>query len=272
MSDMLRATLLGCGSSGGVPRVGGADGRGNWGACDPTNPKNRRRRCALFVERIGAGGITKVVVDTGPDIREQLMDAGIGDLDAAILTHDHADHIHGIDDLRPIVLNNKRRLDVWADPQTAATLEKRFGYVFVQPEWSTYPPIYNLCLHDGRVTVDGAGGVIQADAHVVDHGPNFEARGFRFGGLAYTPDVSALQADTAELLADLDLWIVDALRWAPHPTHAHVDQALEWIAQIKPKKAILTNLHVDLDYQELADYLPEGVVPAYDGLSVSLPI
>lgn len=270
-ADILRATVLGCGSSGGVPRIGGADGTGNWGECDPANPRNRRRRCALLVERISDSGTTRVLVDVGADAREQLLSAGVSDLDGVIVTHDHADHIHGIDDLRPIVLNRKRRLDVWSDPDTARTLTKRFSYVFEQPEGSTYPPIYNLIVHDDSLTVEGAGGPVEAVAHVVDHGPNFVARGLRFGGLAYTPDVSALREDTADALAGLDLWIVDALRWTPHPTHAHVDLTLEWIAAIRPKRAILTNLHIDLDYDVLAAYLPDGMEPAYDGMTVELP-
>jgi len=270
--DILRATILGCGSSGGVPRLGGEDGSGAWGQCDPLNPKNRRRRCALLVERIGSDGITRVLVDAGADVREQLLSAKAGTVDAVIVTHEHADHVHGIDDLRPIVLNRRERLDIWTDPDTGAMLAHRFAYVFEQPEGSAYPPIFNLRLHDGSVTVEGAGGPVEARAHVVDHGPNFEARGFRFGGLGYTPDVSALQEDSAEKLADLDVWIVDALRWTPHPTHAHVDRTLEWIAAIKPRRAILTNLHNDLDYEELAAYLPENVEPAWDGMQIEVAI
>lgn len=268
----LRATILGCGSSGGVPRLGGEDGTGLWGQCDPANPKNRRRRCALLVEKITPDGMTRVMVDAGPDLREQLLTAQVGDLDAVLITHEHADHIHGIDDLRPIVIHRKQRLDVWTDPDTGAVLRDRFSYVFVQPEGSAYPPILNLLIHDGALSVEGAGGALRACAHVVDHGDNFRARGFRFGGLAYTPDVSMLHDDSAEALADLDMWIVDALRWTPHPTHAHVDRTLEWIAKIKPKRAILTNLHNDLDYEELSAYVPENVVPAYDGMVVELPL
>ena len=270
--DTLRFTILGCGSSGGVPRLGGDDGGGNWGRCDPANPKNRRRRCALLAERIGAQGATRLLIDAGPDLREQLLSAKVGLLDAALITHEHADHVHGIDDLRPIVLNRRQRLDIWADPGTAAMLSQRFSYVFEQPEGSTYPPIYDLRIHDDTVRIEGAGGSLEAVAHVVDHGPGFEARGFRIGGLAYTPDVSALRGDTAERLAGLDVWIVDALRWTPHPTHAHVDLALEWIEAIAPKRAVLTNLHNDLDYAELAAYLPAAVEPAWDGMRIELPV
>lgn len=270
--DTLRATILGCGSSGGVPRLGGEDGRGNWGACDPANPRNRRRRCALLVERIGARGITRVLVDVGADVREQLLSAEVGTLDAALITHDHADHVHGLDDLRPIVLNRRERLDVWTDPDTGAVLADRFAYAFVQPEGSSYPSIYNLRLHDGTVRIDGAGGPVEAVAHVVQHGPGYKARGFRFGGLAYTPDVSELPDEAAAKLAGLDVWIVDALRWTPHPTHAHVERTLEWIAALRPRRAVLTNLHTDLDYDALAGYLPDRIEPAHDGMRIELPL
>ena len=265
----LRATILGCGSSGGVPRIGGADGTGDWGACDPANPKNRRRRCALLIEQDGPEGTTRVLIDAGADLREQLLGAGVSDLDAVIFTHDHADHIHGIDDLRPIVLRRRRRLDCWADACTADILSHRFGYVFIQPEGSAYPPILNLQVHDERVTVEGAGGIVTAEAHIVEHGANVVARGFRIGDLAYTPDVSLLREDTPSKLAGLDTWIVDALRYTPHPTHAHVDRTLEWIAEIRPRRAILTNLHIDLDYDELSARLPEGVEVAHDGMLVA---
>lgn len=261
--------ILGCGSSGGVPRIGG-EGGANWGACDPANPKNRRRRCALLVTRDeeGGAGATRVLIDAGPDIREQLLDAAVPDLDAVCLTHDHADHVHGIDDLRPIVIARRARLPVWTDETTAAVMTRRFEYVFVQPENSSYYPLYDLGVFDQSVTIDGAGGPITVDAHIVEHGPNMTARGFRIGDVAYTPDVSGLPQAAIDALEGLDLWIVDALRYTPHPTHAHLERTLEWIEQLKPKRAILTNLHNDLDYDDLAGQLPPHVTPAYDGLEV----
>jgi len=263
----LRVTILGCGSSGGVPRVGGQDGA-QWGACDPNEPKNKRRRCSILVERIGAEGTTRLLVDAGADLRSQLLDAAVPDLNAVLITHEHADHVHGIDDLRPIVINRKERLDVWADPGTAAALRERFSYVFVQAEGSNYPPILTLKEMGESLTIDGAGGSITAVAHVVEHGPGFQARGFRFGDIAYTPDVSAINDTAWAALEGVDLWIVDALRREPHPTHSHLDQTLEWIERLGPKRAIVTNLHNDLDYATLRNELPETVIPAYDGLII----
>jgi len=263
----LRITILGCGSSGGVPRVGGPEGA-QWGACDPANPKNRRRRCSILVERIGAGGTTRVLVDAGADLRMQLLDASVPDLDAVLITHEHADHVHGIDDLRPMVIARKKRLDVWTDPGTAAALRERFAYVFVQAEGSDYPPILNLCEMGESLTIDGAGGPIPAVAHTVAHGSTFKARGFRFDDIAYTPDVSDLDDAAWAALSGADTWIVDALRRTPHPTHAHLERTLEWIERLGPRRAILTNLHNDLDYAELEAELPEGIVPAYDGMRI----
>jgi len=265
-----RAIILGCGSSGGVPRIGGDDGAGDWGACDPANPKNRRRRCALLYEQRSAEGLTRVLLDAGPDIRQQLLDTGINDIDGLVFTHDHADHTHGIDDLRAVVLRRRRRLDVWADEETGEILRTRFGYIFVQPEGSAYPPIMDLHSHDESVEVHGAGGTVRCDAHIVEHGKNVVARGFRIGDMAYTPDVSDLTEEARAALTGLDIWIVDALRYTPHPTHAHVERTLGWIEELRPKHAILTNLHIDLDHEELSAQLPAHVSVAYDGMEIKL--
>ena len=263
----LRVTILGCGSSGGVPRVGGPDGA-QWGACDPNEPKNRRRRCSILVERVGLDGTTRLLIDAGPDLRSQLLDAAVPNLDAVLITHEHADHVHGIDDLRPMVIARKERLDVWTDPDTAASLRDRFSYVFVQPEGSSYPPILTLKEMGESLTIEGAGGPITAVAHVVEHGPGIHARGFRFDDIAYTPDVSALDNAAWAALEGVNLWIVDALRRAPHPTHSHLDRTLEWIERLGPQRAVVTNLHNDLDYATLCRELPKTVIPAYDGLVI----
>ena len=265
----VRVTILGCGSSGGVPRVGGPEGA-QWGACDPAESRNRRRRCAILAERIGKDGVTRVLVDAGPDLRVQLLDAQVPDIDAVLITHEHADHVHGIDDLRPMVIARKQRLDVWTDPGTAAALRERFSYVFVQAEGSNYPPILNLQEMGTTLTVDGAGGPLTAAAHVVEHGPGVTARGFRFGGIAYTPDVSALDDAAWQALEGVDTWIVDALRYTPHPTHSHLRQTLEWIEKLNPRHAVLTNLHNDLDYATLCAEVPENVSVAYDGLQLNV--
>ena len=258
----LKATILGCGTSGGVPRIGNA-----WGACDPSNPKNRRRRCALIVEREGADGTTRVLVDTPPDLREQLLEADVGLLDGVLYTHEHADHCHGIDDLRIVAYNGRRRVDVYYDAATGEVLHQRFGYCFETPEGSEYPAV--LTGHEIRpgeaVRIDGAGGVIEVLPFRQSHGSG-ETLGFRFGGLAYSPDLSDLPEESLPHLAGLDVWIVDALRYTGHPSHFSVEQALAWIARLKPKRAVLTHMHVDLDYASLAAELPQGIEPAYDGM------
>ncbi|MFU8778005.1 MAG: MBL fold metallo-hydrolase [Roseovarius sp.] len=256
----LRFTILGCGSSGGVPRLGG-----HWGECDPSNPRNTRRRCSLLIERESEGGITRVLIDSSPDLRAQLLDAGIGALDAVVYTHSHADHVHGIDDLRMIVFNMRQRLQVWADGDTQNALYARFGYAFVQPEDSPYPPILDMHTIDGPFEIEGAGGAIRLTPFHVNHG-SIDALGFRVGDLAYLPDVAAIPEDVWPILSGLDCWIVDALRRTPHPTHAHLARSLEWIARAAPRRAVLTNMHIDLDYQTVEEETPAHVTPAYDGM------
>jgi phosphoribosyl 1,2-cyclic phosphate phosphodiesterase len=262
----LTFTILGCGSSAGVPRLGSG-----WGACDPTNPKNRRRRCALLVERHGDDGVTRVLVDTSPDLREQLLDADVHHLDAVLITHEHADHTHGIDDLRSLALHQRRRIPVYLDTPTSSILRVRFRYCFETPPGSSYPPILDeRCIEAGEpVTVQGAGGPISALPFLQDHG-DIPALGFRFAALAYSCDLKSLPAESERALTDLDVWIVDALRYTPHPSHFNVDEALAWIERIKPRRAILTNMHVDLDYESLLARLPPRVEPAYDGMQITL--
>lgn len=258
-------TILGCGSSGGVPRLGG-----HWGACDPDNPKNRRSRCSLLITRRDGAGVTRVLIDTSPDMRAQLLDAGVGQLDAVVFTHSHADHVHGLDDLRQIVFNMRRRLPVWADGPTQEALFARFGYAFVQPEGSPYPPILDMHSLRGPLTVAGAGGEITLRPFRAEHGA-MDALGFRIGDLAYLPDAVAIPEESWALLGGLDCWIVDALRRQPHPTHAHLDMTLGWIARAQPRRAVLTNMHIDLDYQTLVEELPAHIRPAHDGLTLTFP-
>jgi phosphoribosyl 1,2-cyclic phosphate phosphodiesterase len=262
----LTFTILGSGSSGGVPRP--ALG---WGKCDPKNPKNRRRRCSLLVERRAAGGVTRVLVDTSPDLREQLIDAEVDWLDGVLYSHEHADHTHGIDDLRALVMHKRRRVDTYADERTAAVLTTRFGYCFVTPPGSDYPPIVNEHrIEPGRpITIAGEGGPITALPYLQDHG-DIPSLGFRFDGLAYSCDLKSLPAGSIPLLAGLDVWVLDALRFAPHPSHFNLDEALAWIERIKPKHAVLTNLHSDLDYAALREKLPPEIEPAFDGMQLAL--
>ncbi|PXW67670.1 phosphoribosyl 1,2-cyclic phosphate phosphodiesterase [Loktanella sp. PT4BL] len=264
MSDQISFRILGCGSSGGVPRLGGL-----WGACDPTNPKNARRRCSVLVTRTSGNGHTRVLIDTTPDMRSQLLDADVGLLDAVVYTHGHADHVHGIDDLRMVVFNKRERLQVWADGDTTNDLLGRFGYAFVQPKGSSYPPICELNTIDGDITISGAGGDIVLRPFEVQHG-SIEALGFRIADVAYLPDVSSIPDDVWPMLEGLDYWIVDALRREPHPTHSHLANTLEWIARVAPKQAILTNMHNDLDYETVAAETPEHVSPAYDGMTITI--
>lgn len=256
----LTFTILGCGSSAGVPRP--ALG---WGACDPNNPKNRRRRCSLLVEKRNASGErTTVLVDTSPDLREQLIDANVESLDAVLYTHEHADHTHGIDDLRSVFIHRRKRIDVYLDDDTSRMMQSRFAYCFADAG-SGYPPIVSAHrLSAGRsVTVHGPGGTIEALPVLQEHG-NIPSLGFRFGNVAYSADLSGLPAGSEAALAGLDVWIVDALRYAQHPSHFSLSDALGWIEKLKPKRAVLINMHADLDYEAMRTKLPPHVQPAHD--------
>lgn len=261
----LTLTILGCGSSGGVPRVGN-----DWGACDPGEPKNRRRRCSVLVRRSGPHGDTSVLIDTSPDLREQLLDARVVELDGVVYTHDHADHTHGIDDLRPLVIRNRRRIQVHADERTCETLLQRFGYCFRAPKDSIYPPILELVEFSGSqpLSIPGKGGEISLVPLPVVHGPT-HAFGFRIGSIAYIPDVSEIPETTAKLLEGLDVLVIDALRYSEHISHFNVEQALDWVERLEPARAVLTNLHCDIDYATLSAELPRNVSAAYDMMRVS---
>ncbi|RME66119.1 MAG: MBL fold metallo-hydrolase [Alphaproteobacteria bacterium] len=252
----MKVTILGCGTSAGVPRIGNV-----WGRCDPANPKNRRRRVSVMVEE----GATRVLVDTSPDLRAQLLDAGVGRLDAVFYTHEHADHCHGIDDLRPVAQNMKARIPLYAGARTMAVLRRRFDYIFEMRDG--YPPVGegHILRHGCPVPVGG----LTVLPFLLEHGP-IDSFGFRFGRAAYTTDLNGIPQASAAFLEDLDLWIVDALRYDPHPTHPHLEQSLAWIARFRPKRAILTHMNWDLDYETLRTSLPAGVEPAYDGLAVEL--
>ena len=258
-------TVLGCDSSGGVPRLGG-----NWGDCDPKEQKNRRQRCSMLVERITGNGKTTVLIDTSPDLRNQLLNADVGALDAVVYTHDHADHVHGIDDLRMIVFNMRKRLPIWADTATQVTLRQRFGYTFEQVPGTLYKPILEMNNMTGPVSITGAGGTIVLTPFLVDHGP-IQANGFRIENLVYLPDISDMNDAAWDMVKGLDMWVVDALRREPHPTHSHLAKTLKWIAQAAPKNAVLTNMHNDLDYATICAETPDHITAAFDGLQIRLP-
>jgi phosphoribosyl 1,2-cyclic phosphate phosphodiesterase len=260
----MRLTILGCGSSGGNPRVGN-----DWGKSDPTNPKNRRRRASALVERIGPNGTTVVLIDTGPDMREQLLAVRATHLDAVLYTHEHADHAHGIDDLRGFAYAMKRRVPVWFDGPTRASLMSKFGYCFETPPGGSYPAILtpNDIVYCQPIIIDGPGGPITALPIPQEHG-DIISLGFRFGAVAYSPDISGLPEASIPHLEGLDTWVVDALRYIPHPSHWSVKQTLSWVERLQPKRTIFTHMLGDLDYDTLRRELPAGVEPAHDGLVV----
>ncbi len=259
-------TILGSGSSAGVPRP--ALG---WGACDPNNPKNRRRRCSMLAEKAGPNGITRVLIDTSPDLREQLIDANVDHLDAVFLTHEHADQTHGIDDLRSVVLHQRRRIPVYLNKSTGKDILTRFAYCVEQAPGSDSPAILEQRSIEAGETqsVEGKGGALALTAFILQHG-NIPALGYRIGNAAYTPDLNDIPPESFHALEDLDLWIIDALRYAQHPSHFSLDDALSWIAKFKPRRAVLTNLHSDLDYEVLRTKLPPGVEAGYDGMRLTI--
>lgn len=264
----VRLTLLGTGSSGGVPRVGG-----DWGACDPAEPRNRRTRCSALVEQWTTGThATTVLIDTSPDLREQLLAAGTIHLDAVVYTHDHADQAHGIDDVRALAIRQRRQIPVYFDAATQASLATRFSYIFQGA--GGYPPILDMqpvVTPFERFSVPGPGGPVEFLPVDMEHG-RIRCLGFRMGDVAYCNDVNVLPQRTLDALTGLDTLIVDALRYTPHPSHAHLELTLAWIAELKPRRAILTNLHVDLDYRTLQNELPDGVEPAYDGMQIEFSV
>ena len=259
-------TILGCGSSAGVPRP--ALG---WGACDPTNPKNRRRRCSIMAEAESEHGITRVVIDTSPDLREQLIDAQVEHIDAVFLTHEHADQTHGIDDLRSVVLHQRRRIPFYLNEATGRDILPRFSYCFVSPEGSDYPPILeqkSIEAGESR-TIDGKGGPLTLSPFLVQHG-NIPALGYRIGNAAYTPDVNDIPEESWPALEGLDLWVIDGLRYTQHPSHFSIRDALQWRDRFRPKRTVITNMTADVDYEAVRQSLPEGVVPAFDGMRLVL--
>jgi phosphoribosyl 1,2-cyclic phosphate phosphodiesterase len=254
----MKLRMLGCGTSSGVPRIGN-----DWGACDPSEPKNRRRRVSILVEHEDS----RILVDTGPDLREQLLDAGVRDVDAVIWTHDHADHCHGIDDLRQLYHARGEPIAGFARGETMQTLKQRFAYVFDGK--GEYPPVAAPNLLPDTLRIAGI------DVRVTDqpHGA-ITAAGLRFdaGGrsIGYSTDCNLLTDEMIALFEGVDIWVVDALRRRPHPSHPHLSQALEWIEIIRPGRAILTHMDHSMDYEALLAELPERVEPGFDGLEVSL--
>ena len=256
----MKVTILGCGTSGGVPRPGGKDGKGEWGAADPNDGRNRRRRCSILVEDKGK----TLLVDTSPDLHNQMLDASVERVDAVLWTHEHADQVHGIDDLRPYALR-QGPIEAWLDARTWKILQRRFGYCFESEPDGFYNPIYRMNLIEGPFSAAG----LKVQPFVQDHGlaPSL---GFRFSKIAYANDLVGLPEESFAILAGAEVLIVDAMRYRPHPTHAHLDLALQWIERVAPKRAYLTNLHVDMDYAEVDRRTPGNVQPCHDGLVIEI--
>lgn len=267
MASTLEVVILGCGSSGGVPR-----GDGDWGACDPTEPRNRRTRCSMLARRRGDGGDTTLLIDTSPDLRAQMLAAKVRTVDAVLYTHDHADQTHGIDDLRVFAARRRQRIPAWMDAATHEALTGRFGYIFKSVEG--YPAIMDGHLippHGEDWSVEGPGGSIGLRTFDQQHGP-IRSVGYRLGPVSYSSDVSDLDERALQSVRGSQLWIVDALRMTPHPTHAHLDRTLDWIAQAEVQRAVLTNLHIDMDYNALRAIVPANVEVAYDGWTATLAL
>jgi phosphoribosyl 1,2-cyclic phosphate phosphodiesterase len=263
----ITAIVMGSGSSGGVPRIGG-----HWGACDPADPRNRRRRCSLLIEgRTSDSEPTRIIIDTGCDLREQLLDAQVDRVDAVLYTHEHADHTHGIDDLRVLALNTRKRVDVYFSREAAQRIVPSFSYCFTAPPGSSYPPILNQNLIEAGqpVTISGPGGDIEILPFKQDHGDIFSL-GFRVGDFAYSCDLSGIPPQSDAAVSGLAVWILDALRPAPHPSHLSLSEALQHVARYQPREAVLTNLHIDLDYAETEAATPANVRPAFDGLRIDV--
>ncbi len=274
MSGTLQVTLLGCGSSGGVPRVGG-----DWGACDPAEPRNRRTRCSILVEYWEGQGQAKredrtiVLIDTSPDLRDQLLKANISRLDALFYTHEHADQTHGIDDLRAIAYRMRKKIPTYMNDHTRDILLDRFSYCFETPEGRVHPPILDaqqISNHGQVISVDGPGGPLKVRALNLSHGATPVLGFFLNDKVVYTPDVYDIDDETINILRSPDVWIIDALRYGASPSHAHLDKAMSWLARTQTRQAILTNMHVDLDYATLKNEVPANQVVGYDGLTVNL--
>jgi phosphoribosyl 1,2-cyclic phosphate phosphodiesterase len=247
----MKVTILGCAASTGVPRIDGV-----WGDCDPAEPRNRRSRCSILVEE----GDTRLLIDTSPDLRQQFLANGITRISGILWTHDHADQTHGIDDIRFLAYGARRQIPAYGDAFTLERLDRKFGYCFHKGS-DGYPPIIETRLIDGPFSIGGL-DVIPIRQH---HG-RIQSLGFRFGDFAYSNDVSAMDDDSFAALAGIRLWVVDALRYEPHPSHSHLDQTLDWISRVRPERAVLTNMSIELDYRRLLAELPDGVEPGYDGM------
>ena len=255
----MKVTVLGCGASWGVPAIGP-----DWGRCDPADPRNRRRRCSLLVESRSV----RLLIDTSPDLREQLLDAGVARLDAVLLTHAHADHLHGIDDLRSVNRLIKKPIPLYTDAASLTEMRRRFDYIFELPPAADpfYKPSLEPHIIDGPFVAAG----LPVAPFIQDHGYSLTL-GLRIGAFGYSTDVTELDDTAFAALAGIELWIVDCLRYEPHPTHSHLAKTLGWVEHVRPRRAVLTHMDRQLDYSELAAQLPPGIEPGQDGLVLEAP-
>ena len=262
---MVRVTLLGCGGSAGVPQIGGADGFGDWGACDPNEPRNRRTRSSIVIEQDGS----RLLVDTSPDLRQQFLACGIGTIDGILFTHAHADHVFGIDEIRIVNRNVGRPLDAYATERTLQELDRRFDYAF--KEWQQpyfFRPVLvpRQVAPDARTTMAG----IELQLFEQDHG-FMPTLGMRVGGFGYSTDVVRLSEAALGALEGVDTWVVDCFQRKGHNTHAKLDQVLIWVDKLKPRRTVLTHMGHDIDWAWLKRQLPDSVEPGWDGLVLEVP-
>ena len=256
----MKVHILGCGGSGGVPLVGGV-----WGRCDPGDPRNRRRRPSILVEHEGR----HLLVDTSPDLRDQLLETGTRDLDAVLFTHSHADHCHGIDDVRPLVYARGEPIPAYTDAHTLSALRQRFAYAFDAGETTgaLYSPL--MVGHPMPIGEPMTIAGLTCVAFEQGHGPT-TTLGFRIGPLGYSPDAHTIDETGFAALDGIDVWIVDCLSERPHPSHAHLERTLAWIDRVRPRRAIFTHMNHTMDYATIAARCPAGVEPGVDGMSVDV--
>ena len=254
----IEVTILGCGSSGGVPLIGNI-----WGPCDPNDSRNTRRRVSILVKK----NKKTFLVDTSPDLRMQMLDAKVKDVDAVLYTHSHADHVHGIDDLRAFCWQRKdnKPLPIYSDQYTIDQITNRFDYAFENKYGPAVPSLAANTISIGNNTIQG----VNVEAIKQIHGKGFSL-GYRFDNVAYSTDVNNLPNESMEQLKGLDLWIVDCVRYEPHYSHSHFDQTISWIKKLKPKRAILTHMGHWLDYTELKNKCPDNVEPGIDGMVIKI--